>query len=113
MSICLDFEQRSTTLRVINGLCPAAEPKNLLSATGGGFGLQGIRERIELLGGLVVAEPSALGLHRPGGGAGMRVVVADDQTVVREGLVTLLGTMPGIEVVGSAADGEEAVFTGR
>ncbi len=39
----------------------------------------------------------------------MRVVVADDQTVVREGLVTLLGTMPGIEVVGAAADGEEAV----
>jgi DNA-binding NarL/FixJ family response regulator len=39
----------------------------------------------------------------------VRVVVADDQTVVREGLVTLLATMPGIEVVGSAADGEEAV----
>jgi len=39
----------------------------------------------------------------------VRVVVADDQTVVREGLVTLLGTMPGIEVVGSAADGEGAV----
>ena len=39
----------------------------------------------------------------------MRVVVADDQTVVREGLVTLLSTMPGIEVVGSAGDGEQAV----
>ncbi len=39
----------------------------------------------------------------------MRVVVVDDQTVVREGLVTLLETMPGIEVVGSASDGEEAV----
>ena len=39
----------------------------------------------------------------------MRVVVADDQTVVREGLVTLLGTMSGIEVVGAAANGEEAV----
>ncbi|HMC40486.1 MAG TPA: response regulator transcription factor, partial [Acidimicrobiales bacterium] len=39
----------------------------------------------------------------------MRVVVADDQTVVREGLVTLLETMPGIEVVGAAADGEQAV----
>jgi len=39
----------------------------------------------------------------------VRVLVADDQTVVREGLVTLLETMPGIEVVGSAADGEEAV----
>jgi len=39
----------------------------------------------------------------------VRVVVADDQTVVREGLVTLLETMPGIEVVGAASDGEEAV----
>jgi DNA-binding NarL/FixJ family response regulator len=39
----------------------------------------------------------------------MRVVVADDQTVVREGLVTLLSTMAGVEVVGAAADGEEAV----
>ncbi len=35
--------------------------------------------------------------------------MADDQTVIREGLVTLLQTMPGIEVVGAAADGEEAV----
>jgi DNA-binding NarL/FixJ family response regulator len=43
----------------------------------------------------------------------MRVVVADDQTVVREGLVTLLGTMSGVEVVGSAADGEEAVAVVR
>ena len=39
----------------------------------------------------------------------MRIVVADDQTVVREGLVTLLSTMAGIEVVGSAGDGEQAV----
>ena len=39
----------------------------------------------------------------------MRVIVVDDQTVVREGLVTLLQTMPGIEVVGSASDGQEAV----
>ncbi|WP_030799024.1 response regulator transcription factor [Streptomyces sp. NRRL S-337] len=38
-----------------------------------------------------------------------RVVVADDQTVVREGIVMLLGLLPGIEVVGSAADGEAAV----
>ncbi|WP_374210985.1 response regulator [Streptomyces sp. MCA2] len=38
-----------------------------------------------------------------------RVVVADDQTVVREGIVMLLGLLPGIEVVGSAADGEDAV----
>ena len=37
------------------------------------------------------------------------VVVADDQRVVREGLATLLGLLPGIEVVGTASDGEEAV----
>jgi DNA-binding NarL/FixJ family response regulator len=39
----------------------------------------------------------------------MRVVVADDQSAVREGLVTLLTTMPDVEVVGSAGDGEAAV----
>ncbi|WP_443060780.1 response regulator [Streptomyces sp. NBC_00448] len=38
-----------------------------------------------------------------------RVVVADDQTVVREGIVMLLGLLPGIDVVGAAGDGEEAV----
>jgi DNA-binding NarL/FixJ family response regulator len=38
-----------------------------------------------------------------------RVVVADDQTIVREGIVMLLGLLPDIEVVGSAGDGEEAV----
>ncbi|MFI1536120.1 response regulator [Streptomyces anandii] len=38
-----------------------------------------------------------------------RVIVADDQTVVREGIVMLLGLLPGVEVVGAAGDGEEAV----
>jgi DNA-binding NarL/FixJ family response regulator len=38
-----------------------------------------------------------------------RVVVADDQTIVREGIVMLLGLLPDIEVVGAAGDGEEAV----
>jgi DNA-binding NarL/FixJ family response regulator len=37
------------------------------------------------------------------------VVVADDQSAVREGLVLLLGTLPGITVAGEAADGEAAV----
>jgi DNA-binding NarL/FixJ family response regulator len=39
----------------------------------------------------------------------VRVVVADDQRVVRDGLVTVLGVLPGIEVVGAAADGEQAL----
>jgi DNA-binding NarL/FixJ family response regulator len=37
------------------------------------------------------------------------VLVADDQRVVREGLATLLKLLPGVEVVGTAADGNEAV----
>ncbi|HXS65727.1 MAG TPA: response regulator transcription factor [Streptosporangiaceae bacterium] len=39
------------------------------------------------------------------------VVVADDQAAVREGLVLLLGTLPGIEVTGEAADGNTAIAT--
>jgi DNA-binding NarL/FixJ family response regulator len=39
----------------------------------------------------------------------MRVVVVDDQTAVREGLVTILELLPGIDVVAAGADGAEAV----
>jgi DNA-binding NarL/FixJ family response regulator len=39
----------------------------------------------------------------------IRVIVADDQQVVREGLVALLGLMDGIEVAGAAANGAEAI----
>ena len=45
----------------------------------------------------------------PPGGPPLRIVIADDQASVREGLVLLLGGLPGIEVVGAAADGEQAV----
>src|SRR5580700_394135 len=39
----------------------------------------------------------------------IRVVVADDQTLVRAGFASLLDAEDDIEVVGEAADGEEAV----
>jgi DNA-binding NarL/FixJ family response regulator len=39
----------------------------------------------------------------------VRVLVADDQGIVREGLMTLLRASPGIEPVADAADGAEAV----
>jgi DNA-binding NarL/FixJ family response regulator len=39
----------------------------------------------------------------------LRIVVADDQASVRQGLVVLLGLLPDIEVVASAANGEEAL----
>jgi DNA-binding NarL/FixJ family response regulator len=39
----------------------------------------------------------------------VRVVVADDQEVVRDGFAALLATQPDIAVVGTASDGAEAV----
>ncbi|GIT79858.1 DNA-binding response regulator [Leifsonia sp. LS1] len=39
----------------------------------------------------------------------IRVIVADDQAIIRDGLVTVLGLLPDVEVVGEAADGEQAV----
>ncbi|WP_437950526.1 response regulator transcription factor [Sorangium sp. So ce296] len=39
----------------------------------------------------------------------IRVVVADDQEIVRTGLTMILNAQPGIEVVGAAADGHQAV----
>jgi DNA-binding NarL/FixJ family response regulator len=39
----------------------------------------------------------------------IRVVIADDQRVIRDGLATILATMDGVQVIGAAADGAEAV----
>ena len=44
----------------------------------------------------------------PGTGR-IRVLIADDQRVVRDGLVLLIGMLDGIEVVGAASNGAEAV----
>ncbi|MFJ8131002.1 response regulator [Streptomyces hydrogenans] len=43
----------------------------------------------------------------------VRVVVAEDQSAVRAGLVLILGSAPDIEVVGEAEDGERAVELAR
>jgi DNA-binding NarL/FixJ family response regulator len=39
----------------------------------------------------------------------VRVVLADDHPVVRDGLAALLGSVPEVDVVGTAADGRDAV----
>jgi DNA-binding NarL/FixJ family response regulator len=54
-------------------------------------------------------------LHAPYGGKPMtiRVLVADDQDLVRTGLAMILDAQPGIEVIAQAADGLEAVEFAR
>lgn len=42
--------------------------------------------------------------------ANIRILIADDHPVVREGLQGMLSIKPGLEVVGTAEDGEEAVL---
>jgi PAS domain S-box-containing protein len=113
----------------------------------GGFGLLGIQERLELLGGGMeiesapgkgsrftlwipvqraeaVATPAApteetsavraSGTAIPGAVARkIRVLVVDDHTVVRQGMIRLLAAEPDIDVVGEAADGETAVALTR
>ncbi|WP_417218016.1 response regulator [Arthrobacter sp.] len=39
----------------------------------------------------------------------IRILVVDDQAIVRDGLVTVLGLVPDLEVVGEAANGVEAI----
>ena len=43
----------------------------------------------------------------------IRVLLVDDQTLVRTGFRLILGSEPGIEVIGDAADGLEAIELGR
>ena len=46
-------------------------------------------------------------------GENITVLIVDDQRLVRSGFAVILGTEPGITVVGQAADGEEAVALAR
>jgi PAS domain S-box-containing protein len=107
-----------------------------------GFGLFSIRERLSLLGGglevesspgsgacftMVVPMKVKKGIERKKRidkvfiefhpfektGDKIRVLIADDHTVVRQGLSTLLNLHSDVEVVGEASDGEAAVFMTR
>lgn len=43
----------------------------------------------------------------------IRILIADDHAIVREGLRSLIGVQPDMEIVGEAADGVEAVLKYR
>jgi signal transduction histidine kinase len=111
------------------------DPKGLKETAG--LGLLSIRERVELLGGRMritstegkgsrfhivvpdpeevtappasqarVTQPTTAGPHSNGR---LRVLLADDHELVRQGLVSLLREMPEVEVVGEASNGRDAV----
>ncbi len=54
-----------------------------------------------------------MGCHGAGTGVSdeqpLRIIVADDQASIREGLALMLNTLPDFEVVATAADGQEAL----
>jgi hypothetical protein len=81
------------------------------------YGLRGLRERAEGLGGafrIMSGNPKStliqLGFtHRHPNMKALRLLLAEDQTLMRQGLKTLLETEPDFRVTGEAADGKEAV----
>jgi len=52
---------------------------------------------------------SAASVSAPPSGKKIRVLLADDHAVVRQGIGNMLGNEPDIEIIGSAGDGQEAV----
>ena len=75
------------------------------------LGLTSMEERARALGGTLSIDVAPRGgdHHRARGAAVIRVLIADDHAVVREGLRAFLALQDDIDVVGEAADGEEAV----
>ncbi len=122
VAVVIQDDQLCVTVenRVLVSVAPSG-----LAAAGGGYGDCAVHARAcRPVGGharcgsdrgrLVRGTASAAGFADGGTGSAtmsgmIRVLVTDDQALVREGLMTLLETAAGIEPVAAARDGEEAV----
>ena len=109
------------------------DPEQVRSDGRASFGLFNIRERVELMGGsleiksapghgtvtvirlpvaasgiraVVASDSVAAPTHENGP---IRVLVVDDHTIFRRGLISILNNYPDIKVVGEASDGEHGV----
>jgi CheY-like chemotaxis protein len=110
-SVTVSYQADCTLVSIEDHVCSAgADPgtalaprSGLLAGAGGGYGLTAMRERAHRVGGTARAGPDA-----PGPGP-IRVLIADDQRVVRDGLTMLVRLIDGVQVVDTACDGAEAV----
>jgi DNA-binding NarL/FixJ family response regulator len=140
------LEKRSDLLKITvkdqgSGFDPAEVTRR---GPSGGFGLFGIRERLDFFGGSflinsspgkgsrfvamvptrdTMAVPPAANVSHPLMETGpevpaaeelkIRVLLADDHAVVRQGLTQLLDNEPDIQVIAEASDGEQALNLAR
>ena len=119
VTVAVEHGPSGVTVEVADD-APAGQPAPSWFARGGGYGLVGMRERVEALGGRLRAGPGrrlggagrgpAPGRERP---VTIRVLLADDQAMIRGGLRLILEDQPDITVVGEAADGAEAIALAR
>ena len=115
MDVAVDRAPGLLRLTIHNGNRSPVVPPD-----GTGLGLVGMRERVEAVGGTLRHGPVPDGgftvvaeLPLPTGPmtapTPIRVLIADDDEIVRAGFSALLETRDGIVVVGTARDGHDAV----
>jgi len=139
LSLFLDEENRVSISVADKGL--GFDPDKVGDEGNTGFGLFSIRERLAMLGGCLevdstIGKGTTCTLTAPIGegylqrleegmmpekrestscknGSNIGVLLADDHTMMREGVASLLKNQPDIKIVAEAANGEEAVVFAR
>ena len=119
-NVTISYRPDSVTVEVADQGAGAPPPEVPAPRAGSGHGIIGMRERVAVFGGEFTRRattgrrlPGAGPLPDRGGDQMIRVVVADDQALVRGGFRVLVDSAPDLEVVGEAGDGTEAVALAR